>query len=315
MVHALRLSTPLIAALVLFAAPAAAQTLEDEQAAAESGDSGAAGTGDPAAVPAVGPEQATDDEGYQDPAALGDPETGSLDDEQSQAEVDDGIGDERDSTDPFEAQNEDYFFLGLFYRHLFIPSFIQNLFVAYGSDGSNPGFGLEFTWRNNGFNIIAQGWWANAQAEGPYRASGDPDVDTEWIRVDLGVVFINVSLLWTVSFTDWLALELGFDLGIGFIYGSLIRNEATPDTSAPSGFRPCSGPGDSGSPYCEGFGGHYNYAEPDWAGNGDRPLIFPWIALPRIALRIKPIHQLQIRIDGGYNVYGFFVGGGAAFGF
>ena len=41
----------------------------------------------------------------------------------------------------------------------------------------------------------------------------------------------------------------------------------------------------------------------------------PWVTLPHLAVRFKPIHQLQIRIDGGYGLYNFFFGGSVAYGF
>ena len=113
---------------------------------------------------AAGVAQAQDD----DPTALGSPTTTPEadygDDEEApprlgddQADVEDEAPGEtvRESTDPFEEANTDYFFLGGFYRHVIIPGFIQELFVEGGIDGSNPGAGLSFNYQRNNFNIVA----------------------------------------------------------------------------------------------------------------------------------------------------------------
>jgi len=40
----------------------------------------------------------------------------------------------------------------------------------------------------------------------------------------------------------------------------------------------------------------------------------PWLALPHLALRFKPIKQLMMRVEGGFGL-GFFMGASAAYGF
>ncbi len=237
----------------------------------------------------------------------------------------------RSSTDPGEDENVDYFFLGGFYRHVIIPGFIQQLFVDGGVDGSNPGVGLSFNWRKNNFNIVANVWWNNAEASGYFRAIGDPREDTEHIHIHMGVVFVNAEFLWSFPITDWLAFELGFDLGFGLIYGGLTRTEAY-ETPGEGNWQTCTGPGQDGGRYCEAppapepcwanSGGHYQCTEPSWTtsdpasgDSGQTPVILPWVALPHLAVRIKPIRQVQIRIDGGYGLYNFFVGGSVSYGF
>ncbi|MFK7992214.1 MAG: hypothetical protein AB8I08_39710 [Sandaracinaceae bacterium] len=231
---------------------------------------------------------------------------------------------EQNDTSPRELEDTDYFFLGAFARGIIIPGFIQGLFVDGGIDGFNPGVGLEFTYRRNNFSLVVNGWWNNAVADGYFRANGDPLTDTEYIDVDLGVIFLNATFLWAFPVDDEgiFAIELGFDLGFGVIFGELVRTEATPDGD---GYRPCTGPGDGSPGYCEPpapdpcyntNGGHYNCSEPNWTTDGgDTPLLFPWVTLPHVAVRIKPIRQVQIRIDGGYGLYNFFFGGSVAYGF
>jgi hypothetical protein len=299
-----------IALALSLASGAAAQTLEEEQAAQEE-ETDTEGENATLAAPTAEPEEESD--------RLGD----------EQAEVQEQAPAEtfRDSTDPFEEENVDYLFLGAFYRHVVIPGFIQSLFVAGGIDGSNPGTGVTFNWRKNNFNINTNLWWNNAVANGFFRAQGDPRTDTEFVDVNLGVIFITVEVMWAFPLVDWFAIELGFDLGLGFIYGDLTRTEAYESSPGADDWQACDGPGDpNGGAYCEvdrapdpcyaNNGGHYDCNEANWSEEGgDIPIVFPWVALPHLAVRFKPIHQLQIRIDGGYGLYSFFFGGSVSYGF
>ncbi|MGE0788229.1 MAG: hypothetical protein AB7S26_21330 [Sandaracinaceae bacterium] len=247
-----------------------------------------------------------------------------LDDEQSET-VDEAPTEQfADTTDPRELPDTDYFFLGAMGRGVIIPGFIQQLFVQGGIDGFNPGVGASFNWRRNNFNVVANVWWNNAVGDGYFRANGDPPSETEYIDVDLGVIFINAEFLWSFPLTDWFAIELGFDIGLGFIYGDLVRTEAY--ETAPDQYAPCDGPGAPANPFCEptrapdpcyaNNGGHYACREPNWfTQGGDTPFVFPWVSLPHLAVRFKPIRQVQIRIDGGYGLYNFFFGGSVYYGF
>ena len=308
MLRQLGLISAVTFALGLGASSASAQTLEEDQEAAEG--SGGLGSPEGAAVAAD----------YTDEEA---PPSQQLGDEQAPVE-DEATVPVVDPLDPRELPDTDYFFLGAMYRQVIIPGFIQSLFVNGGIDGINPGVGLSFNYRRNNFNVIANVWWNNAAADGYFRALGDPPGDMEYIKVDLFVVFVQAEFLWSFPITDWFAFELGFDLGVGFIGGQLTRTEATESSPGAEDWRPCDGPGDgihceapaAPDPCYNNSGGHYNCVEPNWfTDGGDTPFIFPWVALPHLAVRFKPIHQLQIRLDGGYGLYNFFFGGNVSYGF
>jgi len=312
----------------LVACPAAAQEgLDDEAVGA--GDDGVDDAGademPDEAPPLEGPadgsleaEQAAMEE-EEEPLAL-------LGDEQARLEEEAPAEQFVDSTDPREVEDTDYFFLGAMGRGVIIPGFVQELFVEGGIDGFNPGAGLSFNWRRNNFNVVANVWWNNAVADGYFRANGDPRIEQEFIDVDLGVLFVNAEFLWSFPLTDWLAFEIGFDLGFGFIYGSLVRTEAYESSPGQGDWQPCEGSGMPNNEYCndtpapdpcyDNNGGHFQCEEPNWfTEGGDTPFLFPWVALPHLAVRIKPIRQIQIRIDGGYGLYNFFFGGSVSYGF
>lgn len=311
------------------ASPAAAQSLEDEQAAMEGDDGGLDSPSEEPADDGGDDMVAAEEDGAPDyqPA---EEEAGParLDDEQAELEDDAPQEDYVDSTDPRELEDTDYFFLGAMGRGVIIPGFIQGLFLEGGVDGFNPGAGLSFNWRRNNFNVVANVWWNNAEADGYFRGNGDDRTEQEYVDINLGAIFINAEFLWSFPLTDWFAFELGFDIGVGFLYGSLVRTEAYESSPGAEDWQACDGPSSPNVPGCmdrdasldgpcyDTMGGHFNCEEPNWTtSGGDTPLVFPWVSLPHIAMRFKPIRQIQIRIDGGYGLYNFFFGGSIYYGF
>ena len=280
-------------------------------ALAQTDDGLTEGTGDGAVAPAAeapppGPADASDPEN-----------SGRLDDEQALTEEQIGTTATRSATDPFEEEHTPYYFLGAFYRHTWTPKFLIGLFTDEQTSASNPAFGLEFTYRKDSFEIITSLWYQSYSVNGPFRGNGDTVMETEFIDSDLKAAFVGAAFLWSTMFTDWIGLEYGLDIGIGGVWGDLERNEAYPSDASGSvgGYAPCSGPGDPASPsFCEAAGGNYGN-EPSWIDGGSRPVVWARLA-PHLAVRIKPIHQVVLRIDGGFDIFsGFFFGGAAAFGF
>ncbi|NOY91701.1 MAG: hypothetical protein GXP55_10915 [Deltaproteobacteria bacterium] len=268
-----------------------------------------------------------------------------------------------DPTDPHEEDSKDYYFLGAFYRHSFIPSFMIDLFTQEATRARNPGFGLEFTMRKAGFSIITSLFYQRFAVDGPFLANGDPPAQVEFIESDLFTVMGGVDFMWSTPINDMFSFEYGMGVGLGVVGGDLVRTEAYPDDGPGSvdGFSPCVGPGTGpgaapnggvqpGSPASAGGGGYcdapsgstqsVDYTDRDggrhtvrtnidgqrgaqyhikarrWTNGGSVPNVWFRLSLPHIALRFKPIHQFQMRVDGGFDIFsGFFVGGALAYGF
>ncbi|MBW2456174.1 MAG: hypothetical protein JRI68_16765 [Deltaproteobacteria bacterium] len=68
--------------------------------------------------------------------------------------------------------------------------------------------------------------------------------------------------------------------------------------------------------WCDNENDHFgNYDEPSWANGGSKPFIFPYISIPQLSFRYKPIKQFQARFDTGFAITtGFFLGLSAAYG-
>ncbi|MBC7170855.1 MAG: hypothetical protein H5U40_00420 [Polyangiaceae bacterium] len=243
---------------------------------------------------------------------------------------------------PHEEPGRGYNFLGAFYRHHFLPRFIPELFLDAAPSENFPQFGVEFTHRKNGFDVIASIYYADFSGSGPVLAKGDPLTDVEWFDSELYAVMGGVTFLWGTQFSDWFAIQYGLGVGVGALLGDLRRTEAYPTTN---GYARCVTPTAPGLPgsaqadvpfdgsgsvsdYCGApnstttttdadseTGEHYGVRAERWLDGGSVPNLWFRFA-PQISLRIKPMHHLLFRIDGGFDVFsGFFVGGAAAVGF
>lgn len=313
----------------------------------------AADTSDPA--PADSPTDAPTDEagpthsrrpdGSVDTADV--TQSGLLSDEQVLTEEAYGVETVRRGTDPYEDPNKRYFFLGGFYRHHFIPSGMVEIFVQESPSISNPQAGLELTIRRDSFEIIASAWYADFTTEGPFLANGDPPDDVEIIDSNLRTVMVGATFLWSTMFNDYIGLEYGLGLGVGYVFGDLVRTEAYPSNNG--GFAACTTPPAGGTAgdaqpgdsidvsrsnglgiadYCQPAigtpppisnedgerGAHYGVVARKWFDGGSVPNL--WFRLaPQISLRIKPIHQLVIRADVGFDIFsGIYVGAGLGIG-
>ncbi|MCU0673127.1 MAG: hypothetical protein MUE69_10090 [Myxococcota bacterium] len=294
--------------LALLVSPARAQT--------DGAGDGAAtdGTADPAATDGAEtpPGDAIDTTDLE--------QSGRLGDEQVLAEERLGVEQARSGTDPYEDPTAAYFFLGAAYWHTFTPSFILNLFTDESTKTNNPGIGLQFTYRKDAFDIVTSLYYQTYAVNGPFRGAGDEDTETEIIDSDLKMVAVSVSFLWSTEFTDWFAIQYGIGLGVGGVFGDMIRTEAY---RVGNGWERCVGPSNPPNAFCDPTsvadgedGGHFGARARRWTQGGSVPNVWFRASLPHLALRFKPIKQLMIRVDGGFDLFsGFFVGGSLNFGF
>ena len=302
-------------ALALFAGPigaASAQTEDEETPPAAPADEVAT---DPIA---------TDETTDADTPALDTSDLAASDrlgDQQVLAEEELGAEIARSSTDPWEDPERAYFFLGIAYWHTFTPSFILDIFTDEATKANNPALALQFTYRKDALDIVTSVYYQSFAVNGPFRGPGDDVTETEIIDSSLKMLAVSVDILWSTEITDWLAFEYGIGLGVGGVFGNLVRTEAYPDDG---GWARCDGEGSPGAlttgnpAYCDppGTGGQFRMKEPRWTHGGSTPNVWFRASIPHLALRIKPIKQVMIRLDGGFDILsGFFVGGSLNFGF
>jgi hypothetical protein len=249
--------------------------------------------------------------------------------------------------DPNEDPAKTYRFIGLRYRDAVVPKFIINWFANGGRNVNVPMVGPEFITRRDHLEIAVALMYADYSMD-PFLFQGKSDPMTSWelVASTLKLGYVMADFLYEIPIekvgekTGRFAFLIGGGVGIGGVFGQLYRSQAYPNSNAaatnssdPSGWAACTGPGAQGrvagnlsAGYCDTRTNHYaggtngdgnvytGYTEDNWANGHSKPLIFPWIALPQIGFRYKPIKQFQMKADFGFSTSGFFFGLSASYG-
>ena len=214
-------------------------------------------------------------------------------------------------------------FVGAYIEGVLVPSFLLNLFLAESPTVFNPSFGATITHRDEeGFSWAISIGYASYSFAGPFRADGDPELDTEYLDSSLGLLHARGVLTWSVPFASQFAFEYGVGIEFGAVLGEMTRTEAY--KGADGEYHPCSGPGDPngitmGGTYCEptqsglptdpydAEGAHYGVVEKRV------PPVAATLLLPQLALRYAPIPKLAIKLEASYGIMQFTFGLSAAY--
>jgi hypothetical protein len=211
--------------------------------------------------------------------------------------------------------------VGPFIDGVIIPGGFLKLFLDEAPTVANPSFGVTISHRDaEGFAWTLGLGYTGYGFDGPFRITGDPEIDTEYVDSSLGLLHVRGQLTWSAEISKKLAFEYGVGVDLGLVLGELKRSEAYLD---PNGeYAPCRGDGDppSSQGYCEPTtngqatnafdeeGAHYGVVEervPPIAGS---------IMLPVLALRFTPIEKLAIRLEVAYQILQLSFGISAAYG-
>lgn len=236
--------------------------------------------------------------------------------------------------DPFEEPGKTYRFIGLRYRDAVIPRFILNLFASGGRTINVPMVGPELTTRKDRLELDFAIMYAD-YTMGPtlFKGKSEPEEGYEMVASGIRQLFFMLDILYEIPLekkdgkVGRYSLLVGGGVGLGIVMGPLYRSQTYPRSAGATGDDPskwglCQGTGNPNQAYCENPNNHFSpgndvkngYAEPSWANGGTKPLIFPWIALPQVSFRYKPIKQLQTKADLGFSTSGFFFGFSASYG-
>ncbi len=249
----------------------------------------------------------------EDPELGLDPEAGDTNNaEEGQAGWSSTV--DADTADAAVDPNADQWFVGLQWRQLIIPAFVQQMFLDEAPTVFQPTFQVVATKRNSeNFSLVFGLGYASYAFDGLYRAKGDPAQDTEWLDSNLGLVHGTISALWATKINDVLDFEYGIGGEAGVVVGELRRTEAVQRNGS---WSPCPGPisdfGDpTGSLYCAAGpiaaeasddGEHYNLVE-------DRiPPVWLLPTLFQMGLRITPTPEVAIKIEAAYATAAFWFG-------
>ena len=235
-----------------------------------------------------------------------------------------------DSSDVSEDAAKKYYFVGMRYRGNVIPKFIENIFVGEGATVYSNSIGLEADIRKDGFSLIPALTYSEYGTgdilfhQQKADNASNPAGNYSFINSGLKGVYASVDLLWSTPIAKDVDFEYGFGVGVGVIFGDLVSNWVTPSpngqfvASDGTHFAPCVQTGPSGCnrvDHNNATEDHIgNHVEKSWAGGGSVPNIFPWISVPQLGLRFKPIKQMEARLGIGFALTGFWFGLSADYG-
>jgi hypothetical protein len=249
--------------------------------------------------------------------------------DKKEAPKDGGSKKDASPNDPREDPLKRYYFLGLRVRDIVVPQFMMELFSTGGATGNVWMIGPEFTTRKDRTEVDISLMYAD-YGYGPamFKGKNDADIGYEIITSDMKLVYLTFDLLIDVPLDDkgMFSFLIGGGIGVGVVAGDLHRVQAYPsdggaaDPQDPTKWTPCTGAGDGFGGYCDNGNNHYEtggrrFSEPSWIDGGSKPAVFPWLSIPQLSFRAKPIKQLQIRADVGFSITGFFFGLSSGYGF
>ncbi|CAN5918345.1 hypothetical protein BH11MYX4_BH11MYX4_54310 [soil metagenome] len=233
---------------------------------------------------------------------------------------------EWNSSDVEEIPTKSYLFIGAHYRGNVIPQFMLNLFIDKGATIYSNTFGFQLDKRKDGFSVIpALSFTEYGTGDILFKAKDGKDIPGNYTFVNssMKAIYATVDLLWSTKIAKNFDFEYGFGVGLGVIFGSLANNWVYRDANgALDGFSKCPS---------EGFGGpgsgcnkadHQNsdvakvgdYTEKSWFDGGSKPVVFPYISIPQVGLRFKPVKQFESRLGLGFSLTGFWFGLSGAYG-
>ncbi|MBN2196686.1 MAG: hypothetical protein JW751_27990 [Polyangiaceae bacterium] len=220
-----------------------------------------------------------------------------------------------DPNSPEEESGRNYYFVGMRYRSMIAPAFIQRWFADGGRTVLVHGVGPEFISRRDHMELALSPWYASYRMkETPFKAKDDPDSAWEIVESKLKVIYLTVDINWSLDVSEMVAINLGLGAGFGFLFGKLHRNQAYPaGATDPENYEKC--PSEFFHPWCDNDNDHYgDYDEKSWANGGDKPMVYPWIVFPQVGVRVKPHRHFAAHFDTGFGTSGFFLGLGADYG-
>lgn len=207
-----------------------------------------------------------------------------------------------------------YHSVGLRFRWIFVPKWFITMFgVDINAQNekhpliSNLGFGVEYTYRKDNFDITAAIWGAQLDWEDPIYFKNGSEPESSWteVRSGLSALLFTADFIWSTPIRDWMAITYGVGLGLGVtIGGDIVETEAYRENEdAP--LQPCDGPGNPGY-FAPGTGAPYCEADGEYDKKYDKLPVIPWINL-LVGTRFKPHEHMAIYVDAGFGI-GFQMG-------
>jgi len=198
------------------------------------------------------------------------------------------------------------------------PAWMVGLFAHVANDWSGPmtaAPALEYVYRKGALDLVVGLQYTSlSTTPGFLRGRDENDVALERVQSNLWTLSANVLFLWTSRINDWFEIQYGMGAGVSYVGGNLNRTQVYPNAAEPGGYAECNAPSNPRGDYCDSSNNHYRnadgtrYAEPRLGSGGSVPPAVPWLSIPHVALHFRPHRHIDLRVDGGWAVIGFYGG-------
>jgi hypothetical protein len=230
-----------------------------------------------------------------------------------------------DIYDVTEKEGKSYFFVGLRYRGNVIPAFMINLFIDEVSTIYTNLIGVEFDLRKDNFSLVPALSYHELGTGGDKLArqknTKDEPQNYSVINSSMKIIYASVDLLWSTKLSKNVDFEYGAGFGLGAVFGDLQNNWVQLDPNGPLAgsngqhYAPCPAVNPNTQSPCN-RATHQdssvdkvgNYTEKSWFNGGSKPNFWPWISVPQLGLRFKPIKNFVGRLGVGFALSGFWFG-------
>lgn len=234
-----------------------------------------------------------------------------------------------DIYDVDEKPGKAYFFVGAHYRGNLVPAFMLHLFVDEGKSVYTNMAGLEFEYRKDGFSLIPSlSYHELGTGDILFKQKDTPDIAGNYGLVNSGmkIVYAKLDILWSTKVHKNVEFEYGLGVGLGAVFGDLenswVREQGNGELANDAGrrFTRCDavdmkGTGCNAADHQDAKVNKVNgYKEPSWFDGGSKPVLWPWLSIPQVGVRIKPMKNLVGRIGLGFALTGFWFGISAQYG-
>ena len=212
-------------------------------------------------------------------------------------------------------------YVGGAYRAFVLPRGLVGLFGRANADPIFHAVSVEATFRGkNGFSVVPALSFADLSTGDMLVGSRSAERASSfsYLRSDLKALAASVQLVWSLSVSRALDLELGLELGVGVTFGRLKDNWVyeTADGRLEYGgrrFAPCRTvsdgvgcrPQDHGMPGPIRVG---DYTEPSMLSGGSAPTLLPWVSLPLVGVRVRVSDDAALRVGVGASATGIWAG-------
>jgi hypothetical protein len=219
-------------------------------------------------------------------------------------------------------------YIGAYYRHAWVPSFMLKPIFERAASISNEGLGMVLSHASrDGLTVQVGLGYQGYHFQGAFNPNDAIVEDTEWVKSELGLVHLTGSLLWPIRLHRKWTIELGVGVDLGIVTGQLHRTEAYPRDGL---FQPCEAAGqpDITGPSDDARGNPQAYCEQAYDRNGDEidtsgatvsgahyndretrvPPLMLVPMLPHAAVRFEPIERIAIKLEGAFGLAQFWLG-------